>query len=135
MITLALDSSAFLKRYLDEPGHDLVITTMEQAENWCSAAITRTEVSTALHRLAWDETQRDELVGNFIRDWEATAVVPIDTRLLTRATEIASTFALDTVDALHLAAADRLPKPVCFMTFSSSQIPAAAELGFELISS
>ncbi|MFV1989473.1 MAG: type II toxin-antitoxin system VapC family toxin, partial [Acidimicrobiales bacterium] len=132
---LMLDSSAFMRRYVNEPGRDLVVTEMAGASTWCAAAITRTEVAAGLHRMAWDEEQRDNLVVSFVRDWEATAVVPIDTRLLTRAAEIASMFALDTVDALHLAAADRLPRPVHFMTFSSSQIPAAAELGFEIVSS
>jgi hypothetical protein len=37
-------------------------------------------------------------------------------------------------DALHLAAADRLPRPVSFVTFDPAQIPVALALGFELIS-
>jgi hypothetical protein len=38
------------------------------------------------------------------------------------------------VDAIHLAAADRLPAPVRFLTLDRQQIAAAAALGFEVVS-
>jgi hypothetical protein len=38
------------------------------------------------------------------------------------------------VDAIHLAAADRLPRPARYLTFDRHQIPAAAALGFEVVS-
>jgi hypothetical protein len=41
---------------------------------------------------------------------------------------------LQTVDALHLAAADRLPRPLTYLTFDSHQIPAALGLGFDVVS-
>jgi uncharacterized protein len=41
---------------------------------------------------------------------------------------------LAVVDAIHLAAADRLPRPVRYLTFERQQIPAAAELGLEVLS-
>ena len=37
-------------------------------------------------------------------------------------------------DALHLAAADRLPRPVTFVTFDPMQIPVALSLGFDVVS-
>jgi hypothetical protein len=37
------------------------------------------------------------------------------------------------VDAIHLAAADRLPRPVRFATFDPSQIPVALALGFQVV--
>jgi predicted nuclease of restriction endonuclease-like (RecB) superfamily len=37
-------------------------------------------------------------------------------------------------DAIHLAAADRLPKPVAFATFDHHQMPVAESLGFEILS-
>jgi hypothetical protein len=39
-----------------------------------------------------------------------------------------------TVDAIHLAAADRLPRPVTFCTFDPRQIPVALSLGFDVVS-
>jgi hypothetical protein len=38
------------------------------------------------------------------------------------------------VDALHLAAADRLPRPLTYLTFDPGQIPVALALGFEVAS-
>ena len=37
-----------------------------------------------------------------------------------------------TVDALHLAAADRLPRPITYLTFDPAQIPVALALGFSI---
>jgi uncharacterized protein len=35
---------------------------------------------------------------------------------------------------VHLAAADRLPRPLHYLTFERRQIPAAAALGFDVVS-
>ena len=67
-------------------------------------------------------------------DWAAMTVVPVDDRCLARAVELGATFGLRSVDAIHLAAADRLPTPVTFVSFDRHQLPAAAALGFEVIS-
>ena len=37
-------------------------------------------------------------------------------------------------DAIHLAAADRLPKPITFCTFDPRQIPVALALSFDVVS-
>jgi hypothetical protein len=38
-----------------------------------------------------------------------------------------------TLDALHLAAADRLPRPVTFLTFDGRQGQAGRSLGLEVV--
>jgi hypothetical protein len=63
------------------------------------------------------------------------AVVPLDALCLERAAELATQHPLRLVDAIHLAAADRLPPPVTFATFDDHQIPVALALGFEIVSS
>ncbi len=35
---------------------------------------------------------------------------------------------------MHLAAADRLPRPVAYVTFDDHQIPVALALGFTVVS-
>jgi hypothetical protein len=40
-----------------------------------------------------------------------------------------------TVDAIHLAAADRLPRPTTYLTFDPGQIPVAMALGYDVTSS
>ena len=67
-------------------------------------------------------------------DWERFHVVPVDQACLDRAAELTRTQPLRTVDALHLAAADRLPRPVTYVTFDPRQIPVALALGFDVAS-
>ncbi len=131
---LFVDTSALVQRYLDEPGRRLVIDSMERADGaWVASALARTEVMVALHHLASGPRQQARLWSAFRDDWDAFAVVPVDDRCLGRAVEIGASFALRVVDAVHLAAADRLPRPVRYLTFDRHQIPAAAGLGFEVI--
>jgi hypothetical protein len=58
----------------------------------------------------------------------------MDGRGLARAVEIGATYGVRIVDAIHLAAADRLPGPIRYLTFERQQIPAADALGFEVLS-
>jgi len=88
----------------------------------------------ALHRAAVSARQQVELWRALRDEWEAFWVVPLDDRCMARAVEIGATYGVRIVDAIHLAAADRLPAPVRYLTFDRQQIPAADALGFEVIS-
>ncbi|MGH9210246.1 MAG: type II toxin-antitoxin system VapC family toxin [Acidimicrobiales bacterium] len=131
-MTLFLDTSALLRRYVHGPGHDLVVQAMERDPAWCASALCRSETLLALHRLAATSSQHQRLWSRLRDDWDAFVVVPVDDRCLARAVELGATYGLRTVDALHLAAADRLPRPLTYATFDRRQIPAAAALGFEV---
>jgi hypothetical protein len=129
---LFLDTSALVRRYLHGPGHDLVVEAMAAAVTWCASALCRSETLLALHRLAATPSQHERLWSRLRDDWDAFVVVPVDDRCLARAVELGAGYALRTVDALHLAAADRLPRPLTYATFDRRQIPAAAGLGFHV---
>lgn len=131
---LFVDTSALLRRYVDDPGSDLVDAAMADHDTWVASAVARTEVLMALHHLAMGPRQQTAMWETFRTDWDAFAVVPVDNRCLARAGELGAEFALRLVDALHLAAADRLPRPVRFLTFDRRQIPAADALGMEVVS-
>lgn len=133
-MTLFLDTSALVKRYVTEPSRDLVVDAMAGDGVWVASALARTEVMITLHQLAAGPRQQARLWSAFRDDWDAFAVVPVDDRCLGRATELGSSFAMRLVDAIHLAAADRLPRPVRYLTFDRHQIPAAAALGLEVVS-
>lgn len=133
-MSLFLDTSALVCRYVDEPGRDLVLQAMDADEVWLASAVARTEVLITLHQLAAGPHQQARLWSVFRDDWDAFAVVPVDDRCLARAVELGSQFGLRLVDAIHLAAADRLPRPLRYLTLERRQIPAAAALGFEVIS-
>ncbi len=133
-MTVFLDTSALVQRYVDEPGRRLVVDTMAADATWVASALARTETMVALHQLAAGPRQQARLWSSFRDDWDAFAVVPVDDRCLSRAVELGSSFSMRIVDAIHLAAADRLPRPVRYLTFDRHQIPAAAALGFEVVS-
>ena len=67
-------------------------------------------------------------------DWERIHVVPIDQTCLDRAAELGRIHPVRSVDAIHLAAADRLPRPLKYCTFDPRQIPVALALGFDVVS-
>lgn len=127
-----LDTSALVRRYVHGPGHDLVVEAMAEDPQWCASALCRSETLLALHRLAATARQHERLWSRLRDDWDAFVVVPVDDRCLARAVELGATYGLRTVDALHLAAADRLPRPMTYATFDRRQIPAAAALGFDV---
>ena len=130
---LAVDTSALVRRYVRAAGHGLVTEAMAEADTWCASALARAETLHALHHVAVSPGQHDRLWHALRTDWDRFHVVPLDDRCLARAVEIGATFRVRSVDALHLAAADRLPRPVRYLTFDRRQIPAAAGLGFEVL--
>lgn len=132
-MTLAIDPSALVARYAPGPDRALVNATMADDDRWCASDLARTEVMLALHRIAGAQVLADELWAAARADFDAFTLVPVDERCIARATELGAAFGLRTVDAIHLAAADRLPSPVRYLTLDRHQIPAAAALGFDLV--
>lgn len=133
-MTLFLDTTALLGRFLEGPGRNVVLDAMADDRDWCASALAMSEVLMLVDRLGDDPARADELRRALRDDWERTNVVPVDQHCLDRAAEIGRTQPVRTVDAIHLAAADRLPRPVRFTTFDPAQIPVAVSLGFEVLS-
>lgn len=131
---LVLDTSALLRRYVADRQRPLVVETMANAAHWVASALARSEVMLALHATANDPLSQRSAWSAVRDDWEAMWEIPVDGRCLSRATEIGARYGITVTTAIHLAAATRLPGPVGFLTFDRRQIPAAADLGFEVIS-
>jgi predicted nucleic acid-binding protein len=131
---LYVDTSALVRRYLHDRHRPLVLEAMADAEAWAASSLVRTEAQVALHRAAVSPRQQQELWRELRDEWDAFWVVPIDDRCTARAVELGATYGVRIVDAIHLAAADRLPGPVRYLTFDRRQIPAADALGFEVVS-
>lgn len=133
-MTLYVDTSALVRRYLHDRHRSLVLEAMAADAAWAASNLVRSEAQVALHRAAVSPRQQQALWRELRDEWEAFWVVPLDDRCLARAVELGATFGVRMVDAIHLAAAERLPAPVRFLTFERRQIPAAASLGFEVVS-
>lgn len=132
---LALDSSALLTRYLGGPTRQIVLDAMAADGEWCASSLALMEVLVLIERVGGFEGERDALRRAVRDDWERVHVVPVDQACLDRAAELGRTQPVRTIDAIHLAAADRLPRPLTYCTFDSRQIPVALALGFDVVSS
>lgn len=135
--TLALDTSAFLCRYLPDRRRAVVLDAMAEAKHWVATALVRTETVLALHQALgqgqFAPPPRVSPRSIVNHDWASMWEIPIDARCLHRAAELGAYYGIGINAALHLAALDRLPKPFRFVTFDNEQILAAVDLGFEVV--
>jgi predicted nucleic acid-binding protein len=131
---IALDSSALVARYLGGATRTVVVDAMAADHDWCASALAFSEVLVLIERVGSFEGERNALRRAVRDDWERINVVPVDQQCLDRAAELGRLHPVRTVDAVHLAAADRLPRPLTYCTFDPSQIPVALALGFDLAS-
>lgn len=125
---LFLDTSALVKRYVDEDGTELVLRLMDEDPIWAVSAVARTEAEITLCRLGFGPDESDAVQKCLRDDWDRFHVVPVDPACLDRAAEIGCRHEVRTLDALHLAAADRLPRPLVLLTFDRRQGEAARSL-------
>jgi predicted nucleic acid-binding protein len=75
-----------------------------------------------------------EALDVFTADWERMIVVELDREIYSRAADIAITLGVRTLDALHLAAAQRAgAHALPFLTFDVRQANAARSLGWTVL--
>lgn len=128
------DTSALLCRYLPDARRRFVADQMAGHDRWVVSALARTELLLALHQAAGEPREQRRMWDRVRSDQRLFWEVPMDGRCMARAAELGARYGLAVVDAIHLAAADRLPRPVDFLTLDRRQIPAAADLGFRVLS-
>lgn len=132
-MSLYVDSSALLKRYVAEADTDDAERLLLSDTVWVSANHTYIEISLVLERrLA--ERERRVAREAFERDWRRTLVVSLDDAVCRRAAALGSITGARTLDALHLAAAERAGAggfPI--LTFDIRLAHAARSLGFHVL--
>jgi predicted nucleic acid-binding protein len=133
-MTVYLDASALVAAHLDRPVRAIVVDTMRSDPDWCSSGLTLMESLALIDRVTDEAVLRTDLEDLVRLTWDRLAVVPVDQRCLDRAAALMREQPLRLSDALHLAAADRLPRPVRFVTFDAAQIPVALALGYDVVS-
>lgn len=132
-MTLYLDSSALIKRYVDEPGSDLAEAILLSDPEWVTAQISLVEVRLALHRRL-DDDARTVAAEAFARDWQRTFVVALDGVTCQRAVDLGAVTGARSLDALHLAAAERAGgRSMPVVTFDVRLAHAARSLGFAVV--
>ena len=128
-----VDSSALLKRYVEEPDSAEADTLLRADPALLTARHTIVEVRRNLARLL---SGRDLVAARlaFANDLRSFSIVELDEATCESAAMIAETTGVRTLDALHLAAAQRVSAPgVGFLTFDLRQAQAARALGLTVL--
>jgi uncharacterized protein len=133
-VTVYLDTSALVGLHLDGPARAVVLDALERDADWCSSGLTLMESLALVDRVTEEPVLRSDLEDLIRLSWDRVAVVPVDQRCLDRAGALMREQPLRLADAIHLAAADRLPRPIKFVTFDPAQIPVAMSMGFDVAS-
>lgn len=133
-MTVMLDTSALLAIAVEGDQRGVVLEALEDDAVWCASAMALTEALPALDRLTDEAILRADLEDAIRLVWDRLHVVPVDQRCLDRAATLARIQPVRLTDAIHFAAAERLPGPVRFVTFDPAQIGVALGLGLDVVS-
>ena len=133
-MTLALDTSALLALAVAGTQRTVVLDALATDAVWCASAMALTEALPAIDRLTDEAILRADLEDAVRLIWDHLHVVPVDQRCLDRAAGLSRLQPVRLTDAIHLAAAERLPRPVRFVTFDPAQIGVAIGLGLDVVS-
>jgi uncharacterized protein len=132
-LTLYVDSSALLKRYVDEPDSDLAGSLLGSDPSLVTGRHTLIEVRRNLTRLL-EERDAAVMRSAFAQDIRLFAIVELDESTCEAAAVIAEVTGIRTLDALHLAAARRVGGTALpFLTFDLRQAQVARTLGFTVV--
>ena len=132
-MSLYVDSSALLKRYVDEPDSNLANEILGSDESLMTARHTIVEVRRNLGRLL-DQGDAAAARSAFLEDVKAFGIVELDAFTCESAASISELTGARTRDALHLAAAQRLGgSSIGFVTFDLRQAQAARTLGMTVL--
>lgn len=105
-MTVYVDSSGFLAVLLAEPRSDVVRDHLLSDPDWVSARHSLVEVRRNIARLLPPD-RADQARTAFAGHWARTTIVDLDSDTCDLAAELAERTGLRTLDALHLAAAQR----------------------------
>lgn len=131
-MTTYVDSSALLKRYVDEPDSDRAVDLLRADSTLVTGRHTTVEVRRNLGRLL---VANDAAAARraFADDLRTISIVELDAATCELAATIAEQSGIRTLDALHLGAARRLGTAITFLTFDARQAAAAREIGFAVV--
>ena len=131
-MTLYVDSSALLKRYIEEPDSDLADELMRSDTVLVTSRLTEVEVRRNLARLLdGDDLERQRRALR--NDLDAFALVSLDSTTMTTASRIAEQTLCRSLDSIHLAAASRAGRSTVLLTFDTRQAAAARASGFTVV--
>jgi predicted nucleic acid-binding protein len=130
------DSSAFAKRYIEEPGSGKVESLCMEATEIAVSSICLPEVISGLCRLRRDsiltKNQYETTKEALLKDFEDISVCNITPSVIGQAIHILETNTLRTLDALHIGCALEW-EPDVFASSDIRQISAAKKAGLKTV--
>lgn len=126
------DASAVIALHVDTLERHVAVRALDDAT--CVSALSLTEALALIAKLTDAPILQADIEDAVRLQWDRYAVVPVDQRCLDRAAVLLREQPLRLADALQLAAAERLPRPIRYVTFDPIQIPVALGLGFDVVS-
>lgn len=134
-MTTFLDSSALVKRYVNEPDSDYAAALIDADDVLVSSWLTVVEVRRTVARIlsGSDLSRAKELITE---DFDKIALVSPDASIWQTAADIAEALGVRSLDSVQLACAQRLRiSGLRFVTFDIRQGVAARALGFSVVGS
>jgi uncharacterized protein len=130
-VTVYVDTSALLKRYVDEADSDRAVELLVSDPELVTGRHTVVEVRRNLARLLV-ETDATAARAAFAEDLASVSIIELDAATCELAATVAEQTRVRTLDALHLGSALRLGTAMTFLTFDVRQAQAARSLGFRV---
>ncbi len=138
---LYIDSSALVKRYIQESGTKEVMSWMGEAISNGTTLISRAEVSSAVQRTLRmkqiTSKSAQAAMDLFRKEWTGLIRIPITEQLIGRADLLAYELGLRGYDAVHLAAAlvwqESLGLPVTMVTYDRELVAGAEKTGLDVL--
>jgi len=132
-VSIYVDTSALLKRYIEEDESAACEKLMLADPSWVTARLTWVEVLRNLGRLL-QGPERARARSAFRTDWSRMLVVELDATTCDRAGDLAESLQVRSLDALHLAAAERAgARALPFLTYDVRQAQVARSLGWTVL--
>jgi predicted nucleic acid-binding protein len=132
-VSVYVDSSALLKRYVEEADSADADALLRADGTLLTARHTIVEVRRNLARLLSGHDLAAARAA-FTDDLASISIIELDDATCEAAASIAETTGVRTLDALHLAAAQRISEPGAgFLTFDLRQAQAARTLGLMVV--
>lgn len=131
-MTLYVDTSALLKRYIDERDSDVAAQLMAADAVLVTSRLTEIEIRRNLARLL-DTEDALQARRSLAEDLDAFALVGLDATTCNAAARIAEQTLCRSLDSIHLAAAQRAGSDTTVLTFDLRQAQAARSIGLSVI--
>ena len=139
---LYLDTSAYVRVYVREAGHDLTWNATQNASEIATHLITYVEMRAGLARMQrlgrLIAEEAASIKATFEQDWDKSLKIFPAEAMIRRAGELAERFGLRGYDSVHLAAAESLrvgqgADLLRFASFDERLNQSAAELGLPVL--